>query len=219
MEILCPECDRPFAASEMNVAKDVAVCPECDEAYALSELVADQKVAVEEFDLGQPPPGVSFEQTGIGWRLTSTTRSQVGFILVPFALFWCGVGFPNLYVYLVSGTYDWGQTAGVSVFCIAALVLVLFALMTTVGMLTVSVERGEGSVFVGIGPIGWTRRFDWNGIRKIEEENVGYRYSGSNGLAIALIGQARIKFGSMLTHQRRYFLVQALRKLLQMRQR
>jgi hypothetical protein len=217
MEILCPECDRPFAASEMNVAKDVAVCPECDEAYALSELVADQKVAVEEFDLGQPPPGVSFERTEIGWRLTSTTRSPVGFILVPFALLWCGVGLPNLYVYLVSGNYDWGQTAGASMFCFAALVLTLLALMTTVGRLSVSGERGEGAVFIGIGPIGWTRRFDWKSIRKVEEENIGYRYSGSHGLAIALIGQDRTKFGSMLTDRRRYFMVQALRKLLKLR--
>ncbi|HEV7280033.1 MAG TPA: hypothetical protein VGN57_07445 [Pirellulaceae bacterium] len=211
MEIVCPECDRPFAASDMNATKDVAVCPECDEAFSVSGLAADQKELVEEFDLGRLPAGVAFEQTRLGWRLTSTARSSDGFFLVPFALFWYGLGLPSLYAYVTSGEYDWNQNVGVLLFCMAALVVMYLALLTTIGRLAVSVERGEGNVVVGVGFIRWTRRFDWNTVRKVQEEPVA---PGHDTFAIVLIGQQSLRFGSMLTDERRRFLVQALRKLL-----
>jgi hypothetical protein len=40
---------------------------------------------------------------------------------------------------------------------------------------------------------------------------MGYQQTGSNGHVIALVGQTRIKFGSMLTDPRRYFVLQVLR--------
>jgi hypothetical protein len=83
--------------------------------------------------------------------------------------------------------------------------------MSVCGKLVVTVDGSQGRIFAGVGPIGWTRRFDWTSITAVEEDVMGYHREGNNGLVIALIGQTRIKFGSMLTDPRRYFVLQVLR--------
>ncbi|WP_430452192.1 hypothetical protein [Rhodopirellula europaea] len=48
---------------------------------------------------------------------------------------------------------------------------------------------------------------------KIDEDVLGYEYSGSNGQVISLVGKTRLKFGSMMSEARRYYLLQGLRVL------
>jgi hypothetical protein len=85
--------------------------------------------------------------------------------------------------------------------------------MTVVGRIDVIVTDTAGRLFIGIGPFGWTRRFDWSEVTRIEEDVLGYQYSGSNGQVISLVGKTRLKFGSMMSEARRYFVLQGLRVL------
>ncbi len=85
--------------------------------------------------------------------------------------------------------------------------------MTVCGRIELIVAGSTGKLFAGVGPLGWTRRFNWSEVTKIDEDVLGYEYSGSNGQVISLVGKTRLKFGSMMSEARRYYLLQGLRVL------
>jgi hypothetical protein len=63
-----------------------------------------------------------------------------------------------------------------------------------------------------MGPFGWRRRFAWESIYDIEEEAPPRGTKGGFGTSIVLVGKTRIKFGSMLTNERRMFMMRFLKK-------
>ena len=73
----------------------------------------------------------------------------------------------------------------------------------------IEVFIGEiSSVFVGIGPVGWTRRFDWLEVQTIREDEA----------AIVLEGKTCLEFnsgilGMELNEERRYFVLNVLKYL------
>jgi hypothetical protein len=215
MKISCPACDTLLAAAQLNVATDVAVCPNCSEAFSISALIATGG-AMDDFDIHSPPSGASFEDTGTGWSISASTRSPIAFFLVPFMCIWSGFSLGGIYgPQIASGRFNLGLSLFGIPFVIGTVFIGSIALMSVCGRIVVSTDRDSGSVFAGVGPIGWTRRFDWAAITSVEEDWLGYHYAGSNhGLAISLVGQSRIKFGSMLSDARRYYLMQGLRTLL-----
>ncbi len=89
------------------------------------------------------------------------------------------------------------------------------ALVAMAGRVVVRLRGPEGVVFTGIGPIGWRRRFDASRVKAVKfVESAAER----NGQRRKLIGieteQRTIKFGSVLTDQRRAWLAGALKKVL-----
>ena len=88
------------------------------------------------------------------------------------------------------------------------------SLMMVCGKVEVSVDRNEGKIFTGVGPFGLRKHFDWNSIKSIDEETSGANAPGSYGLTIAMTGQNKTKFGSLLNETRRFYLLQTLRKLM-----
>lgn len=203
----------------MNAEADVAVCPKCDEAFAISDIVGGDDEAPDDFDLRTPRPGTSFEETGIGWRLVASTRSHGAFVDVPFAIFWTSLTTGFTVAQIAAGEFTPFMALFLSPFVLATFVLWAFAAMRIAGKFVVSVERGEGRVFVGVGSIGWTRRFDWNEIASVEEDALWYYYSGSSGVVISLLGATQINFGSLLSHPRREWMLYALKTLLAKRYR
>jgi hypothetical protein len=71
-------------------------------------------------------------------------------------------------------------------------------------------------VFTGVGQIGRRRKYRWQDIRTVREDASpsGARWGRNQGRCIFLEGATRAAFGSMLTEQRRYFMLQVLRKML-----
>ena len=84
--------------------------------------------------------------------------------------------------------------------------------MTIFGKVEVSVGN-TSSVFTGIGPVGWSRPFDWPEIQTIREGGAKVGYPGSHGGVVVLEGRTRLTFGSGLNEQRRYFVLNALKHL------
>jgi hypothetical protein len=85
--------------------------------------------------------------------------------------------------------------------------------MAVVGKTVVTVNTNEGTVFVGIGPLGWTRSFDWSSTTVIRQEGSGVRYLGADNGGILLEGTTRLQFGTNLTKTRRSFVLNALKYL------
>ncbi|MCA9284125.1 MAG: hypothetical protein KDA22_02835 [Phycisphaerales bacterium] len=214
MRVSCPNCDTALGAPDWNVATDVAACPKCNEVFALSSIVSAGG-GLDDFDIHQPPKGATFDEHGTGWRITASTRSPAAFFLVPFMCVWSGFSLGGIYgSQIASGQFSLGMSLFGIPFVLGTLLFGSIAVMSVCGRIVVSIDHSDGRVFAGVGPIGWTRRFDWRSITSVEENSSGYHASGSTGLVIALVGQSRLKFGSMLSDPRRFYVLQGLRVLL-----
>ncbi len=67
------------------------------------------------------------------------------------------------------------------------------------------------NVFVGIGPLGWTRRFRWSEIRAVRCTLTKWQQNNRSLPIIELEGPKPIRFGSQLSEKRRDFLLAVLR--------
>ncbi len=220
MKVICPACEMQLTSVDVNVAADVANCSRCGEIFALSSLIA-AGTSAQHFDITNVPRGVSFEDSGFGWRIQATTRSPSAFLLVPFMCVWSSFALGGIFgPQILAGKVNLLLTLVGVPFLIASLLFGSIAAMTVCGRLVISTDQQQqGRVFLGIGPIGWSRRFDWKSVSAVEEIRTGFDYSGGSGHVIALVGQSRLKFGSLLTDTRRFYILQALRKLLAERNR
>ena len=209
MTATCPQCDAPISATRMYAAADVVACPQCDEVIPLSWLMGPDEELLE-FVINDPPAGAWFHDDVGHWRIGATTRHLGGFFLVPFTWLFATLTLNNVYGgQFANGEFDpISSLIGVP-FLLATLVMGSQAAMTVLGRVDVLVTDTAGKAFVGVGPIGWTRRFDWSEITRIEEDY----YSAKGGRVISLVGKVRLKFGSMLTDERRYYLLEGLRSL------
>ena len=130
-------------------------------------------------------------------------------------LVWSGFSLGGIYGFqLVSGEFSLLLSLFGIPFFLATIFLGVLVIMAICGKIVITVEREDGRVFTGVGPIGWTRNFNWRSITAIEETVTRDKSSEGNRFHIALIGQQRLKFGSTLSDEKRYYIVQALRQLL-----
>jgi hypothetical protein len=171
---------------------------------------------LDDFDINAPPRGAWFDPTVTGWTLGATTRSPMAFFLVPFMCVWSGGSLGGIYgSQIFTGEFNLLLSLFGIPFLLGTVLLGSLAVMTVCGKVNVQVDHNDGTVFTGVGPIGWTRRFEWSSITAVEETQMAYQQTGSGGLVIVLISdQSRVKFGSMLSEPRRYYLLQGLRRLL-----
>lgn len=224
MKLKCPNCDLPLPARQMNVAADVAVCRECDEAFNISTLLGTEPGTIrnagwvtdvpDSFDIQQVPPGVRYENYGMGWRIAATTRSAAAFFLVPFMCVWSGFSLGGIYgTQIVNGKFELMQSLFGIPFLLGTLIFGSFALLSVVGRTVIrsdEMDHDAGSIFLGIGPFGWTSRFRWSEVLRVEEGS-----SGNNAKQLTLVrDKGDIHFGSMLSEQRRRYVLHALRQLL-----
>jgi hypothetical protein len=92
------------------------------------------------------------------------------------------------------------------------------ALMTLCGKVVVAVSRDEGRVFTGVGPVGWTRKFKWSGVKSVGADLTKYQRNGQSMPLIALQGDQPLRFASGLNEARQRFMLRALKQLLRERQ-
>jgi len=97
--------------------------------------------------------------------------------------------------------------------------MLVTTLMWTIGVVKVRREGDDGAVFTGIGPFGWTRRFRWPEIVSVLETDAAYiMHRAGQTQRVAAINLAgasdrrQIRFGAMLSEERRRYLIWILRK-------
>jgi hypothetical protein len=86
------------------------------------------------------------------------------------------------------------------------------AAMFACGKVVVMMNHGEAKVFVGVGPLGWQRQFEWESIKTVKKVKTNIRYGRGNKFAVLLDGKVQIMFGNMLSTERRLYISQNLRK-------
>ncbi len=235
----CSKCGRMISGTDINVAQDVAYCRPCNISYRLSDLTSGADVSAQ-VNLQNPPAGAWFVNDGNGMVMGATNRSLAsGLGLLFFAVFWNSI--VSLFIFLVvsatlhhlgvtlpawfpepkmnGGEMSVGMTLGMWLF-LTPFILVgtgvaIAALSSIFGRTEVRLANSEGTIFTGIGRIGWKRRFEISQIKTVRTHQQRNN-EGRDSFAILLETHAgkQFKLGSLLTNERRQFLLGALQKTL-----
>lgn len=235
----CSKCHRTIPSADINVAQDVAYCRECNLSQRLSELTFDLEINAS-LDLQHPPPGAWYITNGGGTVIGATNRNlgmAIGTLF--FALFWNGI--VSVFVVLaIAGTLHnlhiplpgWfpapkmdGENMGpgmaaflwlfLTPFIVIGLTVAGTCLTCLFGRTEARLERLRATLFTGIGPLGWKRTFDTSqvtGVRLFERRDS----EGDSRVSILIETRSgkQLKLGSLLTNERRRFVLGALRKTL-----
>jgi len=235
----CSKCRRVIPGDDINVAKDVAYCRECNLSHRLSELTCGGDAGY--IDVNRPPAGAWYKSDGGGTVIGATNRNLVNAVgMLFFALFWNGLLSVFIFFATVSTLHHlhmpvpaWlpearmegggSMSAGMTVFLwlfltpfiLVGLCVAGACLTNLFGRTEVKIENTRGTIFTGIGAVGWKRAFEASQIRDVrifEKRNS----EGANSFAVLIETREgkQLKLGSMLTNERRQFMLGALRRTL-----
>ena len=212
MNLTCPKCRADIPLEDINVSTDIALCRRCDETHSFAELSQGEALVV---DAAHAPDGAWYESQGNEFEVGATSRSWMAVILVPFTVLWAGGSVQAIYGrQLAKGTFELVPSLFGIPFLLGSLVLVMATLMAVCGKVMVRRSGDQGSVFVGVGPCGWTRRFRWSEIRTARPSLTRWQRNDSHLPIIELVGPKTIRFGSQLSAPRRAFMLAVLRRRL-----
>jgi hypothetical protein len=214
MTLTCPLCRSTIAMEDINVSTDIALCRSCGKTFSFSEIV--DRSATDGPDLTTPPAGAWFEQLPNGFRTGASTRSWMALFIVPFTCVWSGMSLSGIYgTQMRSGHFDPFSSLFGLPFLIGSFFLVGMCAMNIAGRIEVMQIEDKVSVFMGVGPLGWSRNFLWADFNSVREDSGRNAFNWNRqGQRIVLEGKRRAAFGSMLSDERRYFVLSALRKML-----
>lgn len=230
----CPTCGSEILGDDVNVVKDVAYCRSCNLVHKFSTLV--QKLdLMDGIDLNRPPSGVHCTTRGEKLTVDATYRSLGAAIgALAFSLFWNGI--VSVFVLLVVSSSlhlldvpvpNWfpapemnNSTMGLGMTLFLWLFLTPFILigismigvffMSLGGRVEVRIDSSEGTVFTGIGPLGYRRRFLTSQVSDVRIDDQQWRDRDKDRqrktcVVIEMRDGKLIKFGSGLSEDRRKF--------------
>jgi hypothetical protein len=231
----CPTCNNGIAAEDLNMSEGAGLCRACNKLFRLSELTqANETQELIEQSQGEPPAGTWASDNGNEQIYGASTRSIGGFLAaLAICLFWNGIVSVFVLVNLAStlkllgvqlpawfpapkmngGAMGAGMTIFLWIFLTpfllvgAAIIAGMF--MCLAGRVEVIISQNMGKVFSGVGPFGYTKRFDPTSVRSIQYEDK--KWTDSDGdkrtkTNIVIEADKRIEFGSMLPKERQRFL-------------
>jgi hypothetical protein len=236
----CSKCKTVIPSDDVNVANDLAFCRACDLSFKLSELTYGSELTAD-LDVHHPPQGAWYHSDGAGTVIGASHRS-VGAALgtLAIALFWNGI--VSVFVLIVTASTlrhfgmslpEWfpapkmnGGDMGVGMtifmwifltpFIAVGMALALAFLSALGGRTEVQINNAQSMVFVGIGALGYRRRFDASSVKDVRIDDKVWRDSdGDRQRKTNIVIETRegklIKFGSMLREDRRKFMAGAVR--------
>ena len=167
----------------------------------------------EKFDKSNPPKGAWIQPNVETLILGATTRSWYALYLVPFMAVWSGFSLSGLYgTQIFSGHFNLLTSLFGIPFLLGTVYMGSLALMMVFGKVEITLDNVGGKIFTGIGIIGKTQSFEWADISSISEEiTTGNR--GGQSAAVQIDGKKRLSFGSLLSDERRYYVLKSLQQV------
>ncbi len=225
MDTICPNCDTDIPPGEINVGQNVAYCRACDTVHRLSELADAERVKITATDT--PPDGAWIRDDGRDIRVAATCRSpSTAAFFILFSGFWnsiVGIFLFNSIASLLgykgirssSSGFDLFTLVFMIPFVIVGLVTAFIALMAVFGRVEVRIGHEFGYAKTGVGPIGWTRRFDAARVTDVTIQTANSSTNGKPDRHIVIEAHDKtVKLGSVLSKARRRWMAGALTRLL-----
>jgi hypothetical protein len=222
---VCSQCQNTIPAEDINVASDVAFCRPCNHVTKLSDLT-EVPVPLMEFDPTNPPHGAWARGGPDNMELFASHRDLCGALIMLFpCVFWNSIVSVFL-VFLISMTLNllgvqvlpnWFPSDIAGSGALGGVILLMWLFLTPFvlvglrefflpvlnwlfGRTILRIGHSGGELFTGIGPFGWTRRFN-----ALEVSDVRYERS-TQGVLVFKDGK-EIKFGLNCPPERLQFLV------------
>ncbi|MEM1027478.1 MAG: hypothetical protein AAGJ38_05290 [Planctomycetota bacterium] len=246
MRVECDECGLEISADDVNVAADTAYCRACGTLSRLSTLVGADAFApdqeLESIDTSDPPYGCSSRDDGYRQVVQVNRGAGLGTIVGSLAacLFWNGIVSVFVAIALASTLIHAGVVApgwfpefeedgdamsvGMTIFLWLFLTpfiaigtgLAGAFLMSLIGKIVIIIEDDAGTVYQGIGPLGWRRRFTLSDVTGVSIGQTTWQENGEHKpvVTIGTRGGGMLRFGSLLTARRRAWLAAELRRVI-----
>lgn len=201
MRFHCPDCGLPIETADLAPAEGVAVCRFCEKPHPLAEcqvaLPFAQRNIAPELDV---PPGVSLAETMDGFRLTLSTRSCIGFFLVPFTVVWAGGSLGGIYgTQIAKGKFELMQSLFGLPFLAGSLLLVALTAMAVAGRCVIELSHGRLSVRTGAFGIYRRRSVAWADVQSCRLTETSRRgrnsYTTSYQVEVEVSGAKPLTFG------------------------
>jgi len=213
IKVNCPNCGTNVQAKDLNISTDIGKCSSCETVFNISESI--QTNVENDFDVEASPNGAEFIKLENGFQIIASTRSKAAWFIVPFTLVWAGFSLSAIYGSQLANQSFNLQTSLFGIpFLIGSTILISISLLMLAGKVVVGANGYNGWIFTGVGKIGWTRKFNWQDFHKVEEGLTSFRINHSHKPVIFLQGKTRIGFGMWLNDERRYFIMNCIRKML-----
>jgi hypothetical protein len=212
-EYHCLVCKAIIPLDDVNVAKDIALCRVCGKTFAFSSVCGASEISLDALDA--PPNCVRLHLDPInGTRLTYRRISPALFFLVPFTAFWSGFSLFGIYGEQIrNGKFDLTQSLFGLPFLIGTIILVSAIVFLVFGKWVITLNQGDGIVFVGLGGIGWTRRFAYNqsSLVCLQASSVIVNDAPQRGILVRT-GDEDFLFGALIKQEAKQFIAAVILK-------
>ena len=130
-------------------------------------------------------------------------------------LVWSGGALGGIYgTQIYNGKFDLVLSLFGIPFFLGSLLFWGLTLMAIWGKVELTLNNKGGQIFTGLGKIGRTKRFTWDEITSVKESVSSTRINNRQTTNIELEGKKRITFGTGLSNSKKYYLLQALKQII-----
>ncbi|MDD7983396.1 hypothetical protein PQO01_00320 [Lentisphaera marina] len=192
----CPGCDSEINLDDVNVSADIALCRACGQTNSFAEMSEESQVA--DFKDLQMPKGFRVEPDfGDGKSLVYKKMSPIALFLIPFTAVWGGFSMWGIYgTQIMKGEFNLTMSLFGLPFLFGTILLSSICLFSLFGKRLITMGNGRGTIFSGVGPIGWKRRFLYQKSTKVSVEYSAVRQNNRPVKIIYIRGGSKeLKFG------------------------
>ena len=209
----CPVCRAAIPLEDVNVAADLALCRACGKTCSFAMLSGSSEISLD--CLAHPPRGIRVEKdyregTTVIYRKLSPTL----LFLIPFTAVWAGGSMWGIYgQQFRKGVFDAGQSLFGIPFLIGSIVLLTVIVFMLAGKWAINLNKGQGSVFMGVGALGWTRRFVCKRDTLVSLTLTSFRVNNvaQKGILVRTDGQDLV-FGATLSEDAKQYIAAFIKK-------
>jgi hypothetical protein len=206
-------CRSVIAADDVNVATDIALCRACGKPSAFSVVSGLADISLE--SLNKPPRWIKVNRDPRGGKTIVYRRvSPALLFLIPFTALWSGLSMWFIYgAQFRKGQFDLAQSLFGLPFLIGTLILLTAITHLLFGRWEIALRSGAGTVFVGVGPLGWTRHFTYNrqSLVSLRTTNVSVNDVPQKGILVRT-RETDFVFGATLHEEAKRFIAASIMK-------
>lgn len=212
-EYQCLLCGHDIVITDVNVATDLALCRACGKFSSFSAIYGAAEIT--RAALGNPPKHIKFaKDLYTGTTITYQKFSAILLFLIPFTAFWSGLSMWGIYgTQIRKGVFDIDKSLFGLPFLIGTIILLAVIATMILGKWKINLLKSKGTVFFGIGSLGWIRHFAYNMDTIVFLRNSPVSHNDVPQKCIVVQnGALELTFGTSLTNDAKLFIAAIIMK-------